>query len=731
MRLLNILGRLLSFAVAIFLCLSLVSHHADDVSSWYATSHAHSIQNWCGAFGAEISAWALHLFGSAAYIFILLFVVLGIYGGRSYRTAGVYGRVGALAALLPCVAAFFALVEHEWYRHIAPGGLCGKAVLAGCDMFLDPTLVPIVIYAVLWSSIFLMTGVAWVSVCLSMMQQMSNFLMLDVVMDDVWRRLMVVYALLCGLAHRYRKYSAWWVMHDARYYDDIEQLAHDTFQECAAGAAILSEQSVVHTGQVASEMAVVPAVTMECTAQPVQSNITATTYRKPDMHVTWKSKHQNDDVKAIKNAQQDLVRILEDKLKRFGIKGAVTSIISGPVVTFLEYQPHVDVPLSKIIARENDLALALQAMSLRLIAPVPGKSVVGFEIANGKRKMVHFAECAMAPEFTKGDASLPLIIGQTTVGEYAGIDLASMPHLLVAGSTGSGKSVALNSMILSILCRATPAEVRLILIDPKRLEFSAYADIPHLVFPIVTDPKMALRVLEWALKTMEERYEQMAQCGARNIYDYRALSKGSMPYIVIIIDELADLMMVVGREIEGTIARLAQMARAAGIHLIVATQRPSVDVITGVIKINFPARLACKVISKIDSRTILDGAGAEKLLGKGDMLFLDPQGRLIRLHGAYVSNEEIEHIVSHVKLQQAVVYEQLLDAKQDATLQGEDAALFQELLLFVKTVDEISISLVQRKFRIGYNRSARMIDVLESRGLIVSASGGKTRKVLH
>lgn len=461
-------------------------------------------------------------------------------------------------------------------------------------------------------------------------------------------------------------------------------------------------------------------------------------YRLPDKTLfSQLNTEHNDEI------MQDMLKkqaaVLEEKLKNFDIEGKVTSIKPGPVVTCFEYQPQADTKLSKITALDDDLALALEALSLRILAPIPGTSVVGFEVANRKRHDVLFAEIIRNSIFyEKYSGSLPLILGKDTIGRDVMIDLAKMPHLLIAGSTGSGKSVCLNVMLMSLLCRKAPDELRLILIDPKRLEFSSYADIPHLLFPIVTLPKRAIQVLQWVVKTMEERYEFMAKKSVRSITDYHmrygAEAVKEMPYIVVIIDELADLMMTAGKQVEEWLARIAQMARASGIHMIVATQRPSVDVITGLIKVNFPSRISFRVTSKVDSRTILDTIGAEKLLGRGDMLFLDPQSsQLRRVHGAYVTDEEIIRVVNHIHAERKVDYLDL-DVNvsfEDRAIRAEDDGLFQEVLKFLDEVDEISISLLQRRFRIGFNRSARIIEVLEVQGLVASSDGGKTRKVIR
>jgi S-DNA-T family DNA segregation ATPase FtsK/SpoIIIE len=337
---------------------------------------------------------------------------------------------------------------------------------------------------------------------------------------------------------------------------------------------------------------------------------------------------------------------------------------------------------------------------------------------------------------------LPIALGVDITGNPITCDLVKMPHLLVAGSTGSGKSVGLNAILVSLLCKLRPDQLKIILVDPKRLEFAPYADIPHLLFPIVTSPRKAIPVLKWVVQEMEERYDLMAQAGVRNIIDYHKFyakskdeSLAQMPFIVLIIDELADLMMVAGKDVETSIARTAQMARAAGIHMIVATQRPSVDVLTGMIKVNFPARIAFRVSSKIDSRTIIDSQGAEKLLGRGDMLFLNsgassPQ----RIHGAYVSTKQITQLADYLRSQQQVEYlnihEELQKINNNETNIFEDE-LYEEIKNFVKSTDEISISLLQRKYRIGFNRSARVIEQLEKDGLVAPPQGSKMRKVIR
>jgi S-DNA-T family DNA segregation ATPase FtsK/SpoIIIE len=492
-----------------------------------------------------------------------------------------------------------------------------------------------------------------------------------------------------------------------------------------------AQQEILHPGRTVFEELDIP-------LNPEQQVLKEKAYRLPGLDIFIGVKGEKDDEQLMQELQKSAT-ILEEKLERFGVCGKVQSIKRGPVVTLFEYQPDIDSKISKIIALEDDLAMALQALSIRIIAPIPGRSVVGFEVANKERKNVLFAEIVHSDAFSKCADSLPLVLGKDTIGANVVVDLARMPHLLIAGSTGSGKSVALNGMLVSLLCKKTPDELRMVLIDPKRLEFASYADIPHLLVPIVTDPRKVTPILKWVVRQMEERYERMAVCGVRNIQDYNDRMKQhpeyeKMSFIVVVIDELADLMMTSGREVEDLITRIAQMARAAGIHLIVATQRPSVDVITGLIKVNFPSRISFRVTSKIDSRTILDANGADKLLGRGDMLFLgSSDAQLRRIHGAYVSDKEIESLVKYVRAERPVRYLDLQEivAQSDEAVNEADDELLEQVIAFLDEIDEVSISLIQRRFRIGYNRSARIIDLLEARGMIGSPDGGRTRKVIR
>jgi len=447
----------------------------------------------------------------------------------------------------------------------------------------------------------------------------------------------------------------------------------------------------------------------------------------------------------------DGARLLEEKCREFSVEGNVVQIHPGPVVTTYEFKPDAGVKYSKITGLADDLCLAMQAESV-LIDRIPGKSTVGIQIPNPNREQISLRELLEADAYRRSASKLTLALGKTIHGEPFVSDLATMPHLLIAGSTGTGKSVSVNAMLSSILFRASPDEVRFIMIDPKRLELGMYEDIPHLLTPVVVDPKLAANALRWAVREMEERYKTLAAVGVRNIEQYnrnlahaQAEKKGPvvdddgheirpLPSIVLLIDELADLMMVAGNEVEESIARLAQMARAVGIHLILATQRPSVDVITGLIKANLPARISFRVSSRIDSRTILDGNGAEQLLGKGDMLYLPPaSSRFVRLHGPYISEQESARLASFLRKQGKPTYDETITADEKqagADLDFEKDDLYDEAARIVVSSGQASISYLQRRLRIGFSRAARLVDMMEAEGLVSGAIGGKAREVL-
>jgi DNA segregation ATPase FtsK/SpoIIIE, S-DNA-T family len=439
-------------------------------------------------------------------------------------------------------------------------------------------------------------------------------------------------------------------------------------------------------------------------------------------------------------------KILQQKSQEFGVMGSVVEIHPGPVVTTYEFKPDAGVKYSKIVGLSDDLALGLEAESIR-VDRMSGRGTVGIEIPNEVREIISFREIVESDVFRKAASRLTLALGKTVNGETYVTDLATMPHLLIAGSTGTGKSVGLNCMIASILYKATPDEVRMVLIDPKRLELGVYEDIPHLLTPVVTDPKIASNVLKWAVGEMEKRIRKLASEGVRNIEQFNNIIRAERPapapgeeelkplhYIVIIIDELADLMMVSSHEVEEAITRLAQMARAVGIHLILATQRPSVDVLTGLIKANFPSRISFRVAARVDSRTILDSIGAEHLLGKGDMLFLPPgSARLTRIHGAYVTEKEIARLTSYLRKTGQPAYDETVGKTERTTETSEvdeKDELFDEAVRFVVQSGQASTSMIQRRFRVGFSRAGRLIDMMERDGIIGGADGSKPREIL-
>jgi S-DNA-T family DNA segregation ATPase FtsK/SpoIIIE len=486
-----------------------------------------------------------------------------------------------------------------------------------------------------------------------------------------------------------------------------------------------------------------------------------------------------DEAEVTEDVLEETAGKLEKVIRDFGVKGQIIHVHPGPVVTLFELEPPPGTKSNRITSLTDDIARSMSAVSAR-VAVLPGRNAIGIELPNAKRETVYLRELLAAEDFEATRQKLALCLGKTIGGEPVIADLARMPHLLVAGTTGSGKSVAINTMILSLLYRLKPEECRLIMVDPKMLELSVYDGIPHLLSPVVTDPKKAVIALKWAVREMEERYKKMSKLGVRNIdgfnarvsearrngevltrtvqtgfdretgaavYEDEIMDLAPLPYIVVIVDEMADLMMVAGKDIEGAIQRLAQMARAAGIHLIMATQRPSVDVITGTIKANFPTRISFQVTSKIDSRTILGEMGAEQLLGQGDMLYMAGGGRITRVHGPFVSDHEVETVVAHLKAQGQPAY--LEDVTADADEGNEDAEpddlpameegelggaegadLYDQALSIVLRHQKASTSYIQRRLQIGYNRAASLMERMEKEGVVGPANHAGKREIL-
>jgi len=445
------------------------------------------------------------------------------------------------------------------------------------------------------------------------------------------------------------------------------------------------------------------------------------------------------DATSMRPSKEELLEystLIERKLEDFDVKGRVTQVHPGPVVTMYEFEPAPGVKINRVVSLADDLALALKARSVRA-SPIAGRATIGIEVPNSQRETVSLREILSSESFKKSTSKLTLGLGKDIYGKPVTADLVKMPHLLVAGATGSGKSVSINSMVVSILYKATPSEVKMLMIDPKLLELSAYNEVPHLISPVIINPKEAAEALKKMVVEMERRYRFLAERAARNIerYNSQVGDEEHMPYIVVIIDELADLMFAMASEVEDSIARLAQMGRAAGIHLILATQRPSVDVITGIIKANFSARIAFQVSSKVDSRTILDFHGAEQLLGKGDMLVMFPGARIIRVHGALITEEEIKAISEFIKSQGSPDYTLLEDIQAtevDEGMSGERDELYLKAIELGESAGEISISSIQRRLKIGYNRAAKIMELMEEDGYVGPQKvAGKPREFLR
>ena len=491
-------------------------------------------------------------------------------------------------------------------------------------------------------------------------------------------------------------------------------------------------------GEVIAEKKAFPKLRRVKEAEPAGDEAPAYNYPPIDLL----AQGEVEDTSAHGQRDMEKAQLLEDTLRSFGISAKLTGIAHGPAVTRFELQPAPGVKVSRITSLSDDIALNLAAMSVRIEAPIPGKAAVGVEIPNDKVEMVRLRDVLESSEARKHPSRIAVGLGKDNSGRYIVADIAKMPHVLIAGQTGSGKSVCINAIIASILFRASPDEVKLILIDPKVVELSVYNNIPHLVCPVVTDPKKAASALDWAVAEMTKRYKMFAERGVRDIKGYnKALKDGEpmMPQMVIIIDELADLMMVSPGEVEDSICRLAQLARACGMHLVIATQRPSVNVITGIIKANIPTRIAFSVASQVDSRTMIDHGGAEKLLGNGDMLFVPNGMKSMRVQGAWVSDDEVHAIVEYIKQSGEAEYDpDMLEHMENATRSDAEKEDFEaeydnklpEAVDIAIDLGQVSISMLQRKMRIGYARAGRIIDEMSKRGIVSEADGSKPREVL-
>ncbi len=749
------------FAAALISLIALVTYEPSDPTWFFNAGAGGTPANFIGRVGAFLAELAYQLFGYASY---LVPIVLGVAGWNLFwcRTIdAVYTKAVGAVLLFGCLSTLLTLAVGAVGFANGAGGYVGIVLAGWLADYFNRTGSIIVILTLLVLSLILATTFSFGHLFSSIVRTVAA----------TWTDMIGRFRERREARRREKQRQEIVRKHTARNPEDVkaEQAKAASTDRTAAQARPTAEDTRPTPAPVRpapveaaqpDRQRVTPAIARPAPVakrsdKPVPSPVADFESRTPiekkregftlpplALLDAPKSEHKIDERELM-----DSARLLEEKCHEFSVAGTVVQIHPGPVVTTFEFKPDAGVKYAKVTGLADDLSLALKAESV-LIERIPGKSTVGIQIPNTNREQISLRDILESDVFRRSGSKLTLALGKTIHGEPYVADLATMPHLLVAGSTGTGKSVAINSMLTSILYRATPDEVRLIMIDPKRLELGMYEEIPHLLTPVVVDPKQAANALAWAVHEMEERYKTLAAEGVRNIDQYnrnvrqaidqkREPEDGAelhtLPYIVVVIDELADLMMVASNDVEESIARLAQMARAVGIHLILATQRPSVDVVTGLIKANLPARISFRLMSKVDSRTILDGNGAEQLLGRGDMLFLPPaSSRLIRLHGPYISEQESARLAAFLRKQAKPVYDETItaEAKPGEAVAFEKDDLYDEAARIVVDSGQASISYLQRRLRIGFSRAARLVDMMEADGLVSPAAGSKPRDVL-
>ncbi|MBI4839541.1 MAG: DNA translocase FtsK 4TM domain-containing protein [candidate division NC10 bacterium] len=720
----------LAMAVAILTLASLATFDPQDPSFFsYATAIDRQIGNAVGRVGSELAGDLLGLLGLSALLVPPALFLWGWtwVGGR--RLACAWRRAAGLILLVPSLSLLASLLHQVG---LVPGGRVERP-----GGFLGDELSRLLLFSLgrFGMAVLALAGLALAVICLSE-RPLASFL--------AWPS-----AAVSRISARVRSAVADWRARRAA----ARAAAAPTV--AAAPAALPTEPVAEPADSPAISISPDPPAAPAKAPKTPRSQQAAFPFLSPTRGYTKPSLKFLDAPPAgqVGSSQEEMAQnsqILEKKLLEFGVEGRVTAVNPGPVITSYEIEPGPGIKINRIVALADDLALGLKALSVRVVAPIPGKAAVGVEIPNQHRATVHLREVLATKEFANEALPLPLALGKEIGGSPMVADLAQMPHLLIAGETGSGKSVCINSLILSLLYKAEPRDVRLLLIDPKRVELSVYNGVPHLADKVVSDPKDAAKRLQRVVLHMEERYKLFAQVGARNLQSYNRrmdlepppeddLSQGSyrgrLPMLVVIIDELADLILTAQSEVENAIMRLAQMARAVGIHLIVATQRPSVDVLTGVIKANFPARISFRVASKVDSRTILDMNGAEALLGRGDMLYIPPgSSKPTRIHGCNVTEVEIRRVVDFLAPQPKpgeFVWSLLPPEPEKAAEDDEENdELYRQAVEMVVQTQQASISMIQRRLRVGFNRAARMIERMEREGIVSAMDGTRPREVL-
>jgi S-DNA-T family DNA segregation ATPase FtsK/SpoIIIE len=729
------------FAVALIWLIALASYEPNDPVWFFSTSARDASANFAGRIGAFLAEMSFQIFGYGSYVIPAFIAIAGWHYFWCRTADAIYTKLTGAALLAGCSSAFLALTLGRvdfGPRAFRAGGYLGEWIGGWMSDYLSRTGSIIVILATMAAAMILATQFSFgrlAKLIFSMLRGSAGLALAQYRAARDERR----------KAKQRREILVKYGKKDV----PVEASKPLDRKPAPAPGERTSEPAAERTPPVVQKKAPVkPPITPPLPLpepERIQPERRLGSYTLPPLSLLDAPKTER---KIDERELMDSARLLEEKCREFSVEGSVVQIHPGPVVTTFEFKPDAGVKYSKVTGLADDLCLAMQAESV-LIDRIPGKATVGIQIPNPNREGISLRELLESDTSARSLSKLTLTLGKTIHGEPYMADLAMMPHLLIAGSTGTGKSVGLNAMLTSILYRSTPDDVRMIMIDPKRLELGMYEDIPHLMTPVVVDPKKAANALRWAVREMEERYKTLAAFGVRNIDQYnrnvRAMIEAKetsedgvprrpLPFIVVVVDELADLMMVAGNEVEESICRLAQMARAVGIHLILATQRPSVDVITGLIKANLPSRISFRVSSKIDSRTILDANGAEQLLGKGDMLFLPPaSSRHIRLHGPYISEQESARVASFLRKQGKPLYDETItsdDKKAAEELVFEKDDLYDEAARIVVESGQVSISYLQRKMRIGFSRAARLVDMMEAEGLVSPTTGGKPREVL-
>ncbi len=725
------------FAASLFLFLSLFTFTEQDLS-FYTSSPNVAPQNATGVVGSYISGVLLFLVGKAAYVIPLLILVWGISRLFQIEARKIFFKFFGTVVLVTAVSAILSMIsDSSRTMAFAQGGVVGSVVSSFIIEYLGRVGAMVFIIAMIVLSMLVAT----------------EFLILPVVMS--------LYGFMRGVPSRVkeilpeREKAAVAAAKPGRgklkaaREEIAKKLEAMRRQVEEAKKATVSRKTAAGDRPVpgpdinaAEPKIVTPKKTERAPAKPVRvapvSNVSTgeeVEYKLPD-HSLLKATAKGN----VREKEEDLKRkaaTLERTLLEFGVEAQVVKINRGPVITLYELEPAVGTRVNKITSLSDNISLAMKSANIRILAPIPGKGTVGIEVPNDKVELVLLRDILESVEYSEEDSPLKLALGKDISGTPIVTDLSKMPHLLIAGATGSGKTVCINTIISSLLYNSTPSELKMMMVDPKRVELMMFEGIPHLVSPIVTNPKKAAAAFNWVVGEMERRYEIFAEKGVRNIGAYKAKRQEDdedLPYIVLIVDELADLMMVAQNDVEGTIMRIAQLSRAAGIHMILATQRPSVNVITGVIKANFPARISFQVASKVDSRTVLDANGAEKLLGRGDMLFMEPgETNPIRGQCSLVEDAEIRNIVKFIKSQTGPQYLEEVIATQEKKVSGveqEKDELYKEALNIVVQTRQASVSMIQRKLRVGYTRAARMIDIMEEEGIVGPYNGAKPRDIL-